>query len=537
MADETLLVVVAALILIAAAGVGLRVRSRAAAAALLPPLPDLCRSATGGGRAPAPRGRAGPPRPNVCGRGRRARHRVSRRSVLRRRRPRPIAPRCGSRPDDWQWTYRLALRPPRARRGRGGRRAAARRSLRPTRAWRWRGCGSATPSSSARATRRPTRPTAARRLRRAQRTRPPRCPRLSRRDARPFRSPRMPRSDGRASRFSKGERRSRDGRRSRSWSRATPRFGAAHRLLGDTYERLGEHDKAARHVARAAALPAYSAAPDPMVDALARESRSSVLLLKQASAADLVRDAAWREYLVRRALEFDAAQSRRRLRDGRAAAAAEASARGAAVLQASSRHGRATISRRWSRSASATPISAGSRRPKPCFAARSHSRTMRLASTTWATCSSRSGRADEAERHYQRALALNPGLASAHTNLGTALARHADDSRTPPRTSPRRCGSSRETPPRATTSARVLLQQRQLEAASRQFRLALELNPDHADAHANLGVGARANRAPTTRRCASSTRRCGSIRGTPRRARTGARCWLAPRPRITVEPA
>ena len=42
-----------------------------------------------------------------------------------------------------------------------------------------------------------------------------------------------------------------------------------------------------------------------MVDALARESRSSVLLLKQASAADLVRDGAWREYLVRRALEFN----------------------------------------------------------------------------------------------------------------------------------------------------------------------------------------------------------------------------------------
>ena len=32
-----------------------------------------------------------------------------------------------------------------------------------------------------------------------------------------------------------------------------------------------------------------------------------------------------------------------------------------------------------------------------------------------------------------------------------------------------------------------MLQQRQLDAAAGQFRLALELNPDHADAHANLG--------------------------------------------------
>ena len=32
-----------------------------------------------------------------------------------------------------------------------------------------------------------------------------------------------------------------------------------------------------------------------------------------------------------------------------------------------------------------------------------------------------------------------------------------------------------------------MLQQRQLDAAAVQFRLALELNPDHAAAHANLG--------------------------------------------------
>jgi tetratricopeptide (TPR) repeat protein len=42
-----------------------------------------------------------------------------------------------------------------------------------------------------------------------------------------------------------------------------------------------------------------------MVDALARESRSSTFLLQQASTADLDTNAAWREYLVRRAVEFD----------------------------------------------------------------------------------------------------------------------------------------------------------------------------------------------------------------------------------------
>ena len=108
---------------------------------------------------------------------------------------------------------------------------------------------------------------------------------------------------------------------------------------GRSAPRRGGHGGAAR--ARAPRrCPPTARRRDPMVDALARESRSSVLLLKQASAADLVRDAPWREYLVRRALEFDARQPRCGLRDGCAAPAVEAAARGAAVLRASSRHGR-----------------------------------------------------------------------------------------------------------------------------------------------------------------------------------------------------
>ena len=42
-----------------------------------------------------------------------------------------------------------------------------------------------------------------------------------------------------------------------------------------------------------------------MVDALARESRNSTFLLRQATEADLRTNAAWSEHLTRRALEFD----------------------------------------------------------------------------------------------------------------------------------------------------------------------------------------------------------------------------------------
>ena len=297
------LIAVVLLAVLAAVGVGLRVRSRAAAAAMLPPMPDLA------GQPPAvvehlqQRRRAGAPPPDVSGRGRRARPWPITPTCSTTPRPRPIAP-----PPDPR-ARRLALAPicscsstSNAARPRRPPRVCA-RSSRPTRAWRWRGCGLATRSSSARATRRPTRRTAARRPAPA---RSPRCPPPlpARRDTIPVGAyaalgrARVALQQGQVERARQSlEKLVAD----------APRFGAAHRLLGDTYQRLGGADKAARHVARAAALPAYNAAPDPMVDALARESRSSVLLLKQASAADLVRDAAWREYLIRRALEFDAA--------------------------------------------------------------------------------------------------------------------------------------------------------------------------------------------------------------------------------------
>jgi len=86
-----------------------------------------------------------------------------------------------------------------------------------------------------------------------------------------------------------------------------PRFGPAFRLLGDTYTRLGRAPDAERAVHRANGLPAYAPYADPLVDVLARESRSSTFLLQQAAAADL--NVYWNEYLTRRALEFDPANA------------------------------------------------------------------------------------------------------------------------------------------------------------------------------------------------------------------------------------
>jgi tetratricopeptide (TPR) repeat protein len=84
-----------------------------------------------------------------------------------------------------------------------------------------------------------------------------------------------------------------------------PGFGPAFRLLGESYLRLGRAEDTARAVAHADRQAAYASYADPMVDRLARESRSSTFLLQQAVAADVADNAAWKEYLLRRAVEFD----------------------------------------------------------------------------------------------------------------------------------------------------------------------------------------------------------------------------------------
>jgi protein O-GlcNAc transferase len=265
-----------------------------------------------------------------------------------------------------------------------------------------------------------------------------------------------------------------------------PQFGVAHRLLGDTYRRLGRAHDASFHLARAAALPAYNAPPDAMVDALARESRSSVLLLKQASAADLIRDGTWREYLTRRALEFNVGNPDVVYEMG-------------ALLQQLKRPEEAlTYFNRHLEMVNddlQTLVQIGK-----CYAelGRFEDAEAVLRRAVGGADDAvgfynlgyvveQRGRADEAERLYERALELNPGLAGAHTNLGTALAREgrfaeavvhlAEAVRLEP-------GSAAA----YNNLGGVFLQQRQVDVASRHFRSSLELNPEHADAHANLGA-------------------------------------------------
>ena len=85
----------------------------------------------------------------------------------------------------------------------------------------------------------------------------------------------------------------------------SPGFGPAFRLLGDAYATLGRIEDGRRTIRIADRLPQYEPYADPLHETLIRESRSATFLLQQAATADLATNAAWREYLLRRAIEFD----------------------------------------------------------------------------------------------------------------------------------------------------------------------------------------------------------------------------------------
>lgn len=89
----------------------------------------------------------------------------------------------------------------------------------------------------------------------------------------------------------------------------SPRFGPAFRLLGSAYAASDRPEDANRAIRQADRLPPIDPYVDPLYETLARESRSATFLLQQASTADPSTQGAWREHLVRRALEYDPTNS------------------------------------------------------------------------------------------------------------------------------------------------------------------------------------------------------------------------------------
>ena len=132
-----------------------------------------------------------------------------------------------------------------------------------------------------------------------------------------------------------------------------------------------------------AGSPAFAPFADPIVDGLTRQSRNSTLLLRVASEATLTVNAAWSEYLTRRAVEFEPDNPDAVLKLARVLRTLERNEEALRLVPEVRRDGARRLSRRWRTSAAASARSAATRRPRTTSAARWPASTTRPRTTTW----------------------------------------------------------------------------------------------------------------------------------------------------------
>jgi len=231
-----------------------------------------------------------------------------------------------------------------------------------------------------------------------------------------------------------------------------PRFGPAFRLLADVYAADGREADAERARAKADRLPEYAPYADPLIDVLARESRNSTFLLRQASDAELSVNAAWSEYLTRRALEFDPNNP-------------DVISKMARLLRALGRHDEALPffvryhdvvpgDFRGITQIGSCLLDLGRFQEAEGFFRQSlRESDDALTRYNLGLLLARTGRADEAAGEYERALSLDPYAVDPRVNLAVLLVR-----------------------------------QDKLDRAQQELLTVLRVEPGNASAHANLGV-------------------------------------------------
>lgn len=292
-----------------------------------------------------------------------------------------------------------------------------------------------------------------------------------------------------------------------------PRFGAAHRVLGEVRLRAaapiassrqasgapGRPEDAERVAARAAALRAYTAPADPLVNALAEVSQSSVFLLRQAASIDLSRDPGRRERLVRRALDADPGNPDVVYELG---SLLQQLRRPAESLPYFTRHlelvddDLQTLVQIGKSYSDLGRLEAAEATLRRALAIRDDA----VGFYNLGFVLEQRDRPAEAEASYRRAVVLGPGLASARNNLGALLAR-SDRTAESVEHLLEAIRLDPSTPDAYTNLSAVFLERGAFADAARHARLALEANPRHADAHVNLAVAlARLGDLPEARR-------------------------------------
>jgi tetratricopeptide (TPR) repeat protein len=233
---------------------------------------------------------------------------------------------------------------------------------------------------------------------------------------------------------------------------ASPGFGAAHRLLADAYRALDRGPDAERAIYRASRLPPYSPYADPFVDELAHESRNSTFLLRLSSEADLSRNAAWSEWLARRAASFDPENPEVVVKLGR-------------ILRTVGRNDEALVHfqryhrmvpddvQGWAHLGSCLSALGRFVEAEPYLRRAVAGQDDPISHYNLGLLLATTGRLDEARRSYEAALARDPSHADARGNL-----------------------------------ASVLVQLGRGEEAARQLQALVDRDPENALARANLGL-------------------------------------------------
>ena len=265
-----------------------------------------------------------------------------------------------------------------------------------------------------------------------------------------------------------------------------PAFGAAFRLLGDSYRTLGRPADAERAIYRASRRPPFTPYADPMMDVLVRETRNTTFLLRAASEADLSVNAAWAEFLTRRALEFEPGNPEVVVKLARILRTAQ---RNEEALPLFLRYQQLVPDDYQALAHIGSCLSALGRFQEAESYLRRALAGLDDPTTHYnlGVLLAMTGRVNEAIAEYERALARDPQYSDARSNLATALARRGDVTRAA-RELAAVVAADPENALARTNLGLIRLQQGQRLAAVRELEEALRLAPGLPAAEAALAA-------------------------------------------------
>ena len=246
------------------------------------------------------------------------------------------------------------------------------------------------------------------------------------------------------------------------------------------------------------AARAYTPPSDPLLDAVVADSRMRDLLLKHAALAERGGDAAWREFLVRRALQFNPKDPNVLME---MAGMLQASGKFSEALDYLRQHRQVAPGDHHTLVEEGRVLSDLGQYAEAEAVLRQATRVRDAAAEyNLGAVLDRMGRSDEARAHYRAALAIDPYHARAMNNLGVGLDRSGQNAAAIAMLE----RAIRAAPDNAETYSNLgsaFIGARRLTDAMRVLETAVALAPGAPDAHNNLGIAlAQSGRLPEAER-------------------------------------